>query len=594
MRTTGFQVWGAPPDDPRREEFSELGLREDIHLSWRRSRQALAPMDKMDVPYGELDDDDRRLLRAIGPVLARFAEHLTDTRFSLVLADRNGRVVHTFAGEDKERQHLAALSIDQGFVLSEGAAGTNGIGTVLEERRPVLVVGDEHYSEPLRHLICAGTPIRSPITGRLEGVLDLACPLGEWSKLISPALAQLRHDVEHELATTAPLTQRLIFERFAARCRETSAAVIGVSDQYMITNAAATDLLSPADQGVIWAALSQDSEGGGVQGITLSNGRTIDAKSQVIRLGGSTGGHLVELAARPDNGQSRPRRTRVAITVESILDDVVRANPQRLLILGERGVGKVTAAQQVHQRLNGEQPITMLSCELSRVADEQSWLGELAAHLQRTEETVVLRHVDLLAEPVAQAVVALLDRCNTGRTAVQETGPGAASNQGPRVMATASDRIPQGWSSALREALGEQTVQLPPLRDRRPEIATLAASMLKDIAPRVHVSGRALAALQNYDWPGNFAQLRSVLDQSAKTAGGHLIGLEHLPGEIAGALRGRQALTRIEELEREAIIAALREQHGNKVRAAEALGMSRSTFYRRLRQLRLDPSALLA
>jgi len=265
MRTTGFQVWGAPPDDPRQEEFSELGLREDIHLSWRRSRQALAPMDKIDVPYGELDDDDRRLLRAIGPVLARFAEHLTDTRFSLVVADRDGRVVHTFAGEDKERRHLASLSIDQGFVLSEGAAGTNGIGTVLEERRPVLVVGDEHYSEPLRHLICAGTPIRSPITGRLEGVLDLACPLGEWSKLISPALAQLRHDVEHELATTAPLTQRLIFERFAARCRETSAAVIGVSDQYMITNAAATDLLSPADQGVIWAALSQDSEGGGVQ-----------------------------------------------------------------------------------------------------------------------------------------------------------------------------------------------------------------------------------------------------------------------------------------------------------------------------------------
>lgn len=591
--------WEQPPGGARGDEFSDLGLRKDIHLSWRRSRLALAPMDKLDVPFDEIDDDDRRLLRAVGPVLARFTEHLADTRFSLVLADRNGRVVNTYSGAADMRRHLASLSIDQGFVLSEGAAGTNGIGTVLEERRPVLVIGEEHYSEPLRHLICAGTPIRNPITGRLEGVLDLACPRGEWSKLISPALEQLRHDVEGEMAARAPLTQRLIFEQFTARCRETSAAVIGVSDQYMITNAAATDLLSPADQGVIWSALSDDDEDGGVHSITLSNGRTIEVKSQVVRLGRSIGGHLVELAPRSLGSQPRPSRRpsgrRPATTVESILDNVVRTEPQRLVILGERGSGKVTLAQQIHQRVNGDQPFTLISCELSLVGAGQPWLDEFAAHLQRTEETIVLRHVDVLRAPVAQAVVALLDRGTTGPTAANKTGPGvAAPDRGPRVIATASDPFTDGRNGALRETLGEQTVQLPPLRDRRPEFATLAAAMLNDIAPGVHVSGRALAALQNYGWPGNFTQLRSVLAQSANAAGRHIIGLEHLPDEVAGALRGPQALSRIEELEREAIIAALREQHGNKLRAAEALGMSRSTFYRRLRQLRLDPSALLS
>jgi transcriptional regulator of acetoin/glycerol metabolism len=587
-----------PPGGARCDEFSDLGLREDIHLSWRRSRLALAPMDKLDVPFHDIDDDDRRLLRAVGPVLARFAEHLADTHFSLVLADRNGRVVNTFAGADDMRRHLASLSIDRGFVLSEGAAGTNGIGTVLEERRPLLVIGEEHYSEPLRHLICAGTPVRNPVTGRLEGVLDLACPRGEWSKLISPALEQLRHDVEGEMAARAPLTQRLVFERFTARCRETSTAVIGVSDQYMITNAAATDLLSPADQGVIWSALNDD-EGGGVHSITLSNGRTVEMTSQVMRLGRSIGGHLVELAPQSHGHQSRPSRRqgrrRPATTVESILDTVVRADPQRLLILGEPGSGKVTLAQQIHQRLNGDQPITLISCELSLVGAGQPWIDELATHLHRTEETIVLRHVDVLTAPVARAVVALLDRGTTGPTNRNETRPGVgAPYRDPKVIATASDPFTDGRSGALRDSLGEQTIQLPPLRDRRPEIATLAAAMLNDIAPAVHVSGRALAALQNYGWPGNFTQLRSVLAHSANAAGRQIIGLEHLPGEVAGALRGPQALSRIEELEREAIIAALREQHGNKLRAAEALGMSRSTFYRRLRQLRLDPSALLS
>jgi transcriptional regulator of acetoin/glycerol metabolism len=571
-----------PPGSARADEFSDLGLRDVIDLSWRRSRLALAPRDRLEVPFDDIDDDDRRLLRAIGPVLARFAEHLAETRFSLVLADRNGRVVNTFSGADDMRRHLASLSIEQGFVLSEAAAGTNGIGTVLEERRPMVVIGEEHYSEPLRHLICAGTPIRNPITGRLEGVLDLACPRGEWSKLISPALEQLRHDVEGEMAARAPLAQRLVFEQFTARCRETSTAVIGVSDQYMITNAAATDLLAPADQAVIWSALSDDDVGGGVHAITLSNGRTIEVRSQVVRLGRAIGGHLVELAPQAPGNRSRPsRRTGrrpPATTVESILDDVVRADPQRLLIVGERGSGKVTLARQVHQRLDGDRPITLISCDLSLVGAGQPWLDDVATRLQRTDETIVLRHVDVLTAPVAQAVVALLDR----------------GTAGPRVMATASDPLTDGRSGALHEALGEQTVQLPPLRDRRSELATLAAAMLNDISPGVHVSGRALAALQSYGWPGNLTQLRSVLAQSANASGRHVIGLEHLPSEVAGALRGPRALSRIEEMEREAIIAALREQHGNKLRAAEALGMSRSTFYRRLRQLGLDPSALLS
>lgn len=574
------------PDDGRPDEFSDLGLRGDIRRSWRRSRMALAPIDKLDVPFDDVDDDGRRLLRGIGPVLARFAENLSDTRFSLVLADRNGRVLSTFAGGSDMRRHLAALSIEEGFVLAESSAGTNGIGTVLEERRPMLVFGEEHYAEALKHLICAGTPILNPITGRLEGVLDLACPRADWSMLITPALAQLRHDVEQEMAARAPLTQRLIFEQFTARCRETSAPVVGVSDQYMITNAAATDLLSAADQGLIWSAISRDDGAGGVESITLSNGRAIEAKSQVIRLGGSIGGHLVELAPRSVGDQHRRRRRPPASTVESILDSVVLAGPRRLLILGERGSGKVTTAQQIHRRLNQEQPITVLSCELSLVAVGHPWLDVLARHLQRPDETVVLRHIDVLTAPVAQAVVALLERDTTELD-------DAVPTHDARVIATASDTLTDGWSSALREAFDAQTVQLPPLRERRSEFAAMAAAMLNDIAPGVHLSGRALAALQNYGWPGNFTQLRSVLTQSAKAAGRGVIGPEHLPGEVAGTMRGPQALSRIEELEREAIIAALREQQGNKLRAAEALGMSRSTFYRRLRQLRLDSSAML-
>lgn len=558
-------------------EFGTMGLREDIRLSWRRSRQASAPMDRMDVPYADPDDDGERLLALIGPMLTRFAEQLVDTRFSLVLAGRDGRVLHTWAGQDKVRRHLSSLSIDAGFVLSEGYAGTNGIGTVLEENRPVVVAGPEHYSEPLRHLVCAGTPLNNPITGRLDGVLDLACPSRDWTQLVGPALDQLRRDVEHELSDRASGRQRLIFERFVARCRETSAALVGLSEHYMITNAAAADLFSAADQPLLWNELADDD--GRARRVELSDGRIVDVTSQEIRHGESVTGRLVELIPTPARRSGRGRGSGSADPVGSKVDLIASGCPDRLLVTGEVGTGKTTAATQVHRRAAGDRPLTVHSCDLARIDGEQAWLDELARLLAQPGGTVLLRHVELLDRTVQQTVRALVDRRG-----------GAV-----RVYATATvagDGIADG--SELWDPIDVASLRIPPLRERRDEIPALVRHVLRDIRPDLHVSSRAIAALSNYEWPSNITQFRSVLAHAADAAGdAGLIGLHHLPPDVAGTLRGQRPLSRIEELERVAIIAALREHRSNKLRAAAALGMSRSTFYRRLRHLGLDPTQLI-
>ena len=63
----------------------------------------------------------------------------------------------------------------EGFDFSEQSIGTNGIGTVLVERQPVLVRGPEHYNALLENLTCAGTPIIEPYIGRMLGSFSLAC-----------------------------------------------------------------------------------------------------------------------------------------------------------------------------------------------------------------------------------------------------------------------------------------------------------------------------------------------------------------------------------------------------------------------------------
>lgn len=558
-------------------EFGTMGLREDIRLSWRRSRQALAPMDRMDVPYADPNEDGERLLALIGPMLTRFAEQLVDTRFSLVLADRDGRVLHTWAGQDKVRRHLSSLSIDAGFVLSEGFAGTNGIGTVLEEHRPVVVAGREHYSEPLRHLVCAGTPLTNPITGRLDGVLDLACPSRDWTELVAPALTQLRRDVEQELSDRASRRQRLIFERFVARCRETSAAVVGLSEHYMITNAAAADLFSAADQPLLWSELADVD--GRARWVELSDGKIVEVTSQEIRYGESVTGRLVELMPAPAARSGRRRSIGSAGSVDSTVDLIASGCPDRLLVTGEAGVGKTTAATQVHRRAARDRPLVVHSCELARIDGEQAWLDEFARLLARSGGTIVLRHADLLDPAVRQTVRAMVER-RRGAVWVYATAT------------SAGDGIADG--TELWDPIDVPTLRIPPLRERRDEIPALIGRVLRDIGPDLHVSSRAIAALRNYEWPTNLAQLRSVLAHAAEAVGdAGLIGLHHLPPDIAGTLRGQRPLSRIEELERVAIIAALREHRSNKLRAAAALGMSRSTFYRRLRQLGLDATQLL-
>jgi len=566
----------AMKDDVSLGEFDFPDLRDDIRLSWRRSRQAMAPMDRMDVPRGDPTEDGERLLRAISPILARFAEQLDDTRIGLVLADRDGRVLRTWAGHANVRRHLASLFIDEGFVLSEGYAGTNGVGTVVEERRPIVVAGEEHYSEPLRHLVCAGTPLYNPITARLEGVLDLSCPCPDWSNLVVPSLAQLRRDIEQELSDRTSARQRLTFERFVARCRETSAAIVGISEQYMITNAAAADLITHADQSILLSALGNGDEG--VQSITLSNGSVVQATSHPIRYGEAVTGRLIELRPETTSAGSGAKSRRIE-NLDRRLARVARARPDRLLLTGEPGSGRLTAARLVHERVTPDRPLVVHSCELSLVEGGRAWLDELVGLLRKAEGTLVLRHVDLLDGAVRQAVAALLEQHRGSMPIFATAGPGSGAAPGAWL-----------WAQA-----GAAVLRVPSLRERRSELPALVAATLREIRVELHVTSRALAALRNYDWPGNLTQLRAVLHQAADEVGvSSLIGIEHLPAEISGALRGTRSLSRIEELEREAMILALRQNSGNKLRAAAALGMSRSTFYRRLRQLGLDTALLLA
>lgn len=126
-------------------------------------------------------------------------------------------------------------------------------------------------------------------------------------------------------------------------------------------------------------------------------------------------------------------------------------------------------------------------------------------------------------------------------------------------------------------------ITVPPLRCRTEDLPAVTASVLREIAPSrgVRLSPEAHRVVARYSWPRNVAQLREALVHALRQRPVGEIQKEDLPGYCHTACR--HTLTPLETAERDAIVSALQEQGGNKVAAAQHLGMSRSNLYRKLK-----------
>jgi DNA-binding NtrC family response regulator len=146
-------------------------------------------------------------------------------------------------------------------------------------------------------------------------------------------------------------------------------------------------------------------------------------------------------------------------------------------------------------------------------------------------------------------------------------------------------------------------IALPPLRDRRADVPLLVEHALDRLSrrgpreERLVCSPLTMRLLQAYPWPGNVRELFSVLESAALRANAGRIDAQHLPVEVrSSATDGPDApMARYrtdggEEDERARIVAALDAAHGVRARAAEILGMGRTTLWRKLRQLGLEES----
>ncbi|HWO88629.1 MAG TPA: sigma 54-interacting transcriptional regulator, partial [Gemmatimonadales bacterium] len=141
-------------------------------------------------------------------------------------------------------------------------------------------------------------------------------------------------------------------------------------------------------------------------------------------------------------------------------------------------------------------------------------------------------------------------------------------------------------------------LHLPPLRERPVDIPALAEHLLRRLSDRyqlefAELAPEALAALTAYSWPGNIRELENVLARALALRSGKVLTLKDLPPQIvkaapagaaAATVAAASSLT-LEEVERRHILSVLERTGGNKLKAAEVLGIDRSTLHRKLKQI---------
>ena len=134
-------------------------------------------------------------------------------------------------------------------------------------------------------------------------------------------------------------------------------------------------------------------------------------------------------------------------------------------------------------------------------------------------------------------------------------------------------------------------IELPPLRERVEDIALLARYFVNEYARRQGwraegISEEALLRMQAYGWPGNVQELKDFMQRAVAESGGGRIEAEHAviatPAQASAEAMGKGSRTKLQEVVEQHVFEVLKECSGNKVRAAEMLGISRSTLYRML------------
>jgi len=298
------------------------------------------------------------------------------------------------------------------------------------------------------------------------------------------------------------------------------------------------------------------------------------------------------------------------------IDELITAmapSEANVLITGESGVGKEVIANVIHSRSRrAEKPMVKLNC----AAFPQTMIeGELFGYVKGAFTGASSDFRGMIAE--ADGGTLFLDEISEMPTELQtrflrvlqerefrSLGSPKTQKANFRLIAATNRSVHQAMAenrlrSDLYYRLNTFQIELPPLRERKEDIPPLVATFVKQFArqldkPEPTIAPEAFQKLLDYGWPGNVRELQNTMEYAVVLARQSQITVKELPAEVQlpvvlqktqrEASRSHSPVRRLNEMERNAILDALAQCHGNKKKAAELLGIQRPTLYNKMKR----------
>ena len=585
------------------------------------------------------------LLSAASPLFAVTGELLARSGSIMVLTNAEGVVLEAH-GNLRTLDVGQQIHLMQGGQWGEGLVGTNGIGTALATGMPAHIFASEHYCQGIKGWTCAAVPIREPGTNTVLGVIDISGPPSTYQVNNLMLAITAARQIEVALTQRVSLDHLHLLEACLQRLSASDAAgMIAIDRSGRVVHStkrvplpvALGDRLPRLNADLAieeWAQRLPEGLRPEWFSPVRVGGRTIGAMVVVPERARSAmlQRSLEGVAPRVANPSSEldPQRTHFSNIVgqsPTMTTALQRAQQLALrrvpvLIYGETGVGKELFARAVHgdDRVGG--PFIAFNCG---AATKELIGGELFGHVRgaftgATAEgrpgrfelanggTLCLDEIGDLPLDLQPVLLRALEE-----GVIYRLGDSKPRRVDVRLVAMTNrnllDDIETGrFRRDLYHRISVTRLLIPSLRDRGHDLDILTENFNRSLAARHGVATRqfsaeVMALMHAYSWPGNVRELRNMVESLLLTSDDPCVQCSELPPELLEKARPppfayhatqatgstlaalpHTSLDRLEDTERLAISRAVRAYDGNLTKAARALGISRSTLYRKAKQ----------
>ncbi|MGP2442759.1 sigma-54-dependent Fis family transcriptional regulator, partial [Streptomyces sp. JW3] len=406
---------------------------EGIRNSWQRSKYLGIGTDEVVVPYQPDYDRESRLVRAATPVLDRLEQSLAGSDACVIVTDRKGWVRDRRVGEKRLSAHLDRVHLAPGFNYAEQFVGTNGIGVALEEHRPNVVLGTEHFNERLQDVSCAAAPIRNSVTGRIEGAMNLTCWNGPARALMAALVREAAGDIERVMYEFSSSHQRALLEAFQQVTHYGDRPVLCLGQDLVLASPAATARLTGDDHRLLHEAAAELGHAPRVRKeVRLTGDKTVLMRCRQVDSPAGAAGYLLELAFTDRPAERAGSRSRSAEKPDpagpwplpglagtdpawnAVSRTVSRCARDRtpLLLHGETGTGKTALVRAAHA-LTGAATAPVV---VDAAAAGPGLSSALRAAPAGPGRALLLRNVDAVPAEQAPAVAGALAAAAAGGT----------------------------------------------------------------------------------------------------------------------------------------------------------------------------------